>query len=432
MHLDIIDAPAELARADHPLKLAAACSAARLADPLAYAEGGSFHPVWSAMQAAERVSWTSAAADHPGYWSVTGYDEIKEVLRDTERFSSEHGTILASVAAGGDPAGGLTITLMDPPGHTAVRAAIGAFLTLKSAQAAEPGMRARIRSIIGPWMQGGIHDVATATAYLSAYAFGEVIGILPQHWDELSRWTTASIAPEDPYVAGRRPAEAVLRDAHHHLFSCFRASLRARRSEPGDDIVTMLTRLEIGGRRLSEREQLLNIYSTVLGAGSTTPQVVNHLLLLMAQRPELWRRIRAGEIEPKSVIDEAVRWVTPTNHVVRRATCDTTIGGRTVRAGDWVCLWLAAANWDRGRLADADRFTAERRCSHLGFGAGPHICIGMHFAREALRAVIEELAPAVERISVAGPVRHLASTFINGITQLPLHFEAGSHGSAAN
>lgn len=410
----------------------ARCPVTALADPLTYMETP-LHGVWARLRDEEGpVSWTPAEAGHPGYWSVTGRREVREILRDAETFSSEHGTILDSVAAGGDSAGGLTLTLMDPPRHTAVRGPVGRLLSAPAARAAEPAIRGRVRRLVEPWLAGGVHEVTDSLQHLSAVAFGEVIGILPEYWDDLARWTTASVAPRDPRVSQGDPPEIVLLDAHHHLFAAFRASVAARQDDPREDVVTALGRLEVNGRRLSEREQLLNVYSIVLGAGVTTPQVAAHLLLLCARRPELWDAVRAGRLAPAPLVDEAVRWVTPTNHVVRRVTRDTEVAGRRMRADEWVCLWAAAANRDREHLTDGDAFLPGRTGAHLGYGAGPHICVGMHFARVALRVLVEELASRVRRFERLGPVEHLASTFINGITRLTLAMEVDGDGSAGH
>ncbi|MFE6975842.1 cytochrome P450 [Streptomyces sp. NPDC057682] len=432
MRLDLADAPAADAPVvDAPAGTSGGCPFTSMADPRTYVDG-SLHGVWAGLRQENPVVWTAPEGDFPGYWSVTGHQEAREILRDHETFSSEYGTILDSVGAGGDSAGGLTITLMDPPDHTEIRAAVAPLLSAPAARAAEPVIRRRIRALVAPWLAGGTHDVAGDLQRLSALAFGEVIGILPEHWDDLARWTTASIAPSDPLVSRGDPPETVLADAHHHLFRCFRAAIDAKRHTPGDDIVTRLATTEVGGRRLGEREQLLNLYSTVLGAGTTTPHVAAHLLLLCARRPALWDRVRTGEVQPRLLVDEAVRWICPTNHLVRRVNRDTSVAGRAMKAGDWVCLWTAAANRDPGRHRQPDRFDAERTGAHLGYGAGPHICVGMHYARVALRVLVEELAVSVSRFTVTGPVRHLASTFINGISHMTMTMEVDGDGSPQN
>jgi cytochrome P450 len=400
------------------------CPAAGIADPFAYLTG-SRHPLWARMRETGSVQWTEPEDGLPGHWNITGYRESNQILRDHRAFSSEHGTILASVQAGGDSAGGSTITLLDPPRHRAIRSHIAPHLTVEAATRAEPAIRERVRSLIGPWLAGGRHDIALDMERLSAWSFGEVIGILPEHWDELSRWTTASIAPEDPQFAETGDADTVLLEAHHHLFACFRAALAVRRAEPRDDIVSTLAHLAVDGRPLTERERLLNIYSVVLGASTTTPHVANHLLLLFARRPRVWDRVRSGEIDIGELVEEGVRWVTPTNHLVRRAAKDVELGDRTIASGDWVCAWVAAANRDPERFADGDSFQPGRRGTHLGFGVGPHHCIGVHFARVALRVLLEELVPTVHRLEPSGTVRHLASNWINGIVQLPLTFHVG-------
>lgn len=89
-----------------------------LSDPAAY-ETGSAHGLWRLLRRTQPALRDVAANGTP-YWSFSRYEECEVIVKDADTYSSEHGTILASVGAD-DPAGGKTITLMDPPEHTGIR-----------------------------------------------------------------------------------------------------------------------------------------------------------------------------------------------------------------------------------------------------------------------------------------------------------------------
>ena len=75
------------------------------------------HPTWRTLRVKAPVWWHDRAGG-TGFWCVTRYADCERVVKDYRTFSSQEGTILASVGVG-DTAGGQTITLTDPPEHAA-------------------------------------------------------------------------------------------------------------------------------------------------------------------------------------------------------------------------------------------------------------------------------------------------------------------------
>jgi cholest-4-en-3-one 26-monooxygenase len=115
-----------------------------------------------------------------------------------------------------------------------------------------------------------------------------------------------------------------------------------------------------------------------------------------------------------------VRLVSPVMHMRRTATADVELHGRTVRAGDKVVLWFAAANRDPRVFDRPHEFVPERTPNeHVGFGHGIHFCMGVHLARLEMRVLLERLVARGSTIRTLGEPDRLASNWFRGIKHLP-------------
>jgi cytochrome P450 len=216
------------------------------------------------------------------------------------------------------------------------------------------------------------------------------------------------------------------------LFTVFAEAIADRRRNPRNDLISVLIDLDYGGRKLDDHQVLLNCYSMVMGANTTTPYVASHLILAMAQRPEVWRAVRENPDLVSGCVEEALRWATPTNHLMRRTTRDVEIGGRHIAEGEIVCAWLPSANRDESVFEDPYEFKPDRKHGqHLAFSLGAHYCIGGPAARAVLTVLVEELARDFEGFEIEGDVHHLASNFINGMTRLPVRLRTSRRATAS-
>ncbi|GIF62800.1 cytochrome P450 [Asanoa ishikariensis] len=378
------------------------------------------HPTWRTLRVNAPVWWHDRPGE-TGFWCVTKHADCERVVKDHRTFSSEEGTILASVGVG-DSAGGQTITLTDPPEHALIR--VPAMRTLGHAmvQRRAPAIRERLVELLRPCAAGEV-DFAHLMRRLPMVLAGEFMDIPERHWDDIALWAGACVAPEDPaYALGNSPAQT-LRLAHHHLFAVFRELVRQRRAKPGDDLVSVLIGVTDGltgeGKPLDDWRVLLNCYSFILGANTTTPNVASHTLLALTERPGLWAQL--DERALPGLVEEGIRWTSPTHHLVRRATVDTRIGAAEIKAGDWIAAWVASANRDEDVFDDPFTFDIRRSPNkHLGFGGGPHYCIGAPMSRLVLTMLFEELLRRYAVIELTGPLVHLHSNWINGLVSMPV------------
>ena len=119
---------------------------------------------------------------------------------------------------------------------------------------------------------------------------------------------------------------------------------------------------------------------------------------------------------------EVMRFITPVMTTkVMFASRDTDILGAPLRKGEMVAPLLLAANHDSARFDAPGSFRPDRRPNaHLGFGFGPHVCLGMHLARLEVRVLFEELSKRISHIEAAGEQKFLRSNFVGGLKELPV------------
>lgn len=364
--------------------------------------------------------WRHDTSNGAGFWCVTRYDDVWEVLRDDRRYTSEQGTILDVLD--GDPAGGKTINLMDRPKHTWIREPTMRTMTVRQIDEHTDAIRSRLRELLAPCLTGELVDFAERIRPLAMTALGDVMGIPRESWHDVARWAMAGVAPTDPAFS-TGSAASTLGVVHHSLFAILGSLIRERRARPGSDLISVLLDLDFGGRPLPQELVLLNCYSFLMGANTTTPHVASHLVLVLAERGDVWRAVSDDRALIESTVEEALRWATPTNHLMRRAKAPLTIGDVRIGGGEAVSAWLAAGNRDGRVFQDACEFEPRRSPNpHVAFGVGPHYCVGAPIARLVLALLLDELVTHVERIELRGEPTHLASNFINGITHLPVVF----------
>lgn len=379
---------------------------------------GSQHAAWQTLRRQAPVWWHERPGQ-PGFWSVTRYADCERVLKDHRVFSSAAGTVLGSVGTG-DPAGGRTISLMDPPEHTVIRTAAMRSFSHSVLRERADRICEQVRRLALACLDGE-QDFARLMRRLPMAVTGDLIGIPEEDWDPIAFWTAAGISPEDPEFAAEATVAHTLRRAHHELFARFADLIAHRRRHPGPDLISALLELRPNGRRMEDGDVLLNCYSFMAGANSTTPHVASHTMLALLERPGLWWWLREDPQRMPELLEEGVRWTATPHHLVRRAVRDTEIGGVPIAAGDWVCAWTGSANRDEAVFSRPYQMDPSRSPNqHIGFGNGPHYCIGAPLSRVALRMLFEQLTANFDHFELAGSVTHLTSNWVNGIVSMPV------------
>jgi cytochrome P450 len=168
--------------------------------------------------------------------------------------------------------------------------------------------------------------------------------------------------------------------------------------------------------------QLFYIATLLLIAGNeTTTNLLGGMLHTYAHHPDQYDMIRANPDLIPQAIEEHVRYTSPIQNLYRYTRADYQIGDVTIPSGSRVLMSFGAANRDPLAFDDPNTFRADRNPrSHVGFGYGPHLCLGAPLARMEAQAVLRELVGRVSRIEMTGPATWSTNSSLRGPTHLPV------------
>lgn len=206
-----------------------------------------------------------------------------------------------------------------------------------------------------------------------------------EDWKRFRDWAHHMLVPSAGTV------EEKLR-AWNELSEWVMADIERRRSAPHGDVIDAVIDAEIQGRPIADEEIMQIVISIFLGAGHTTGSTLSAAFHYLANHPEARNMLRADpEGTLPLAIEEFVRTAGTIAYTARTVTEDTTVDGRPMKQGDRVALLMNSANRDESDFPNPDELELDRKPNrHFGFGAGPHKCAGIPFARMMMRFAIEE------------------------------------------
>lgn len=202
-----------------------------------------------------------------------------------------------------------------------------------------------------------------------------------------------------------------------------------KRAEPAEDILTGLVQAEEDGDRLSKDELVAMVFTLIVAGYETTFNLITNAVVTLLDHPEDLARLREAPEDTalwRSAVEEIVRFAGPIGGT-KPATAveDITWYGQTVPAGSAVIPLLGSANRDPAAFDEPDRFDISRTPNHhLGFGHGPHFCLGSNLARMEARVAVQVLLARHPEISLAVPRDELAfepMPLWTRYQQLPVH-----------
>ncbi|WP_282792474.1 cytochrome P450 [Streptomyces sp. CC224B] len=356
-------------------------------------------------------------------WLVTRYDLVRSVTSDP-RFSRDIvGRPIPKMTRHFIPLD-RAVSFVDPPEHARVRSVVAPAF----GRPALERLRSRVRAVLDARLdrlvgQGPPADlVHHVTSPFPLDVIGLVLGIPEGDRAQVRDWATTLLTRASSEAAARR-AEGVKQDARAY----FRDLAGARRTDPGDDVMTLLVRAV--DRGTIDEEELLAL-ATLIGLNgwhAVSNNTANMVYALLTS-DGLWERLCA---EPETVpraVTELLRWV-PHKHGVgqpRVATEDVVVGGELIREGEYVYVSYVAANWDARVYPDPGRIDFDRQGPpHVAFGHGPHFCVGPLLAQLEAEVLLAALTERLPSLRLAVPVEEVpwqTRVLIRGPEALPVRW----------
>ncbi|MFE4613672.1 cytochrome P450 [Streptomyces niveus] len=383
---------------------------------------GDPHELWARLRKEAPVYWNPTPEG--GFWALTKFDDVLMAFRDTETFSSEHGTVIGgSFRNEADTASGRMLVTSDPPRHRQLRRRMHRVFSAQMIEQVSRTVRERVAvSLDDIWARGG-GDFATDVAR-ELPAAGLMAQLDVAHSDALHllHLTQTMIGYRDEtHTLGIEHEGLRLATAQADIFDFFLDLIAKRRANPGEDAVSILLRPEPGERELDEDTVLFNLMNLAIGGNETTQHSASGGLLALMEDPEQWERLRTDQKLVGTGIEEFVRWTSTASYVQRQVTRPIVVRDVELAEGDSVTLWTASANRDGDQFPDPDRFDLGRTPNrHVGFASGPHHCIGAAMGRTALAALLEGLRERPGRLVPAGGTVRLRSNFMLEYKSVPV------------
>lgn len=384
-------------------------------DPDLYATAERYE-MWRDLVAADSVVYSGSGASPGGFWSVFSHEACRAVLAPTAPFTSEYGMMIGFDAEHRDRSGGQMLVVTDGERHSHLRRLVSPFLSRANASSLAAFIRDEVRRLVADAMRTPGVDVAVAVGpRLPAAVVCEILGIPAADRARMIELTNHAFGGEDSTFDKMSASEA-----HSEILMYFSDLIALRKRRPGDDLVSAF----VSDERLTVREVLVNCDNVLIGGNETTRHAITGCFHALGTVPGALDMLRADPAGLPTAVEEVIRWTSPAMHVLRVATEDVTIAGRSIERGAAVAAWLPAANRDKRVFDGPERFVPDRKPNrHLGFGHGTHHCLGAALARAELTGLLEVLAEGVRTVAVPGEPRWMRSNLVQGYRRLNVELE---------
>jgi cytochrome P450 family 142 subfamily A polypeptide 1 len=272
--------------------------------------------------------------------------------------------------------------------------------------------------------RGECEFVREIAAPLPLIMIGDMLGMPPEDFETLLRWSETMLAATSS--TADEAAQQAAAQAAGEYFGYITGAIEQRKSDPTDDLLSILVHAKIDGSGLVEDEIAHESLLILVGGDETTRHVITEGALTLMQHPDQRKQLAEDPSGLTVAVEELLRWVSPIKNMNRTATRDTELRGERIREGDKLLLLYPSGNRDARAFDEPDRFDVTRRPNnHVAFGGyGTHHCLGASLARLELRIMFQELLRRLPDLELASdaPLPLRESNFIVGIEEMPVRF----------
>ncbi|MFC8593814.1 cytochrome P450 family protein [Streptomyces atroolivaceus] len=321
-------------------------------------------------------------------WTVTRHAEARQLLLDARLVKDlgawglwQSGEVTHAWPLIGMIDAGRSMFTVDGEEHRRLRTKTSQALTPRRLEAIRPEIEKFTEGLLDALAEQGEDGVVDLKAVFAQPLPMRVVGLLMGVDEALHPMLTRQYKAFFSMLTPQEDRLALLAE-----LDVFYAELvREKTAHPTDDLTSALILAEEGGEPLTEEEVIGNLKAMVAAGHETTIGLILNAVRALLAHPDQLRKVLDGEVPWEAVIEETLRWDTPTTHLLMRfATEDIQVGDQVIAQGEGVVISYRAIGRDvtqHGDDADAFDITRPTPIRHMTFGHGPHICPGAALSR---------------------------------------------------
>ncbi len=358
--------------------------------------------------------------EHLGVVAVSGYEEICEVYRDAETFSSCNSVVgpfaQFPVPLEGDDVGELVdkyrgqlpmhehMVTMDPPDHTRERALLMRLITPKRLKENEEFIWRLADKQLDEFVADGACEFIRAfTQPYAMLVVADLLGVPEEDHNAFREGFGLSTAPG---AVGETDQYSEADDLNLLGWAdrWFANYIEDRRANPRGDVLTELAQATYPDGSLPDVTAVVRTATFLFAAGQeTSARMLAAALKYLAENPAVQDELRAHTERIPEFIEETLRVESPVKADFRLARRTTTIGSVEVKAGTPVMMLNGAANRDPRQFDHPSQFDIDRAGirTHIAFGRGNHSCPGGPLARAEGKVAIERILARMHDIRLS-------------------------------
>ena len=367
-------------------------------------------------------------ADEPvTAWVLLDYAHVSAAARDHRSFSSRDPLQEQSSAPT------LMLVNHDNPEHDRLRGIVNLAFSRRRMDALEPWVREIVDGMVAAIGESDVEVMDVLASRIPARIMVGLLGLPEDVVNRFRRWATAFMLSADMSPAEREASNIELVQYFTETVDRLYGQIEAGEEVP-DSLITALLKAEVEGEQLTLDEVIRFCITLVVAGSETTTFLLGNLLHNLAAMPDVRRMLAADPSLIDAFIDESLRHGGPPQRLFRIATQDVEVAGRTIREGEWVALFFAAANHDPAVFPEPEKFdiTRPNLNKQLTFGVGIHHCLGSALARMEGRALIAAILERMDDVVLGSeaPVPQRTSLLNHGFDSLTLRFAPRRKGAA--
>ena len=408
-----------------------------LGNPNSWTSGHPFD-FYKQLRETAPVHWTKGTDRISGYWSVTRYDDVKHVELNPALFSSQRGSINLGVGPRDQwrpkklvPAALNSLINMDAPNHMEMRIQQKDFFIPAYVKALREKVVAKVDSLLDEMERQGpeVDFVKMFSEEVPLFTLCEMLGVDEEDRPKIIHWMhylelAAQYSVNKWHVILRNPLFPYnFFKAVNEMFAYGEEVMADRRKNPRKDLLTAIANSTIGNEPL-QQEFLDGSWLLIIFAGNDTSRnSLSGTIRLMTEFQDQRQMILSDPSLIPQMSQEALRLVSPVQHMRRTALEDTEINGQRIAKDEKVAMWYGAANRDPDIFPDPDKFDMMRDNvdKHLAFGHGVHKCLGSRIAQMQLRVAFERIFDRFPNIHWTGKQRIAPNALVHAISSLTVN-----------